>query len=131
MYKMVLKSRVRRTKSKVNTIYTSVFSKPDVINELEILHEEYVLIPGDIACNNIVFLCKAHYYNCILNELGINWTFCNPTYTPTAYSKDEILQNHRSVLDTFNIPVNGMDRYELPYLYRIPKLHKNFTKKYI
>jgi hypothetical protein len=29
-----------------------------------------------------------------------------------------------SVLDTFNIPVNEMDKYELPYLYWIPKLHK-------
>jgi hypothetical protein len=38
-------------------------------------------------------------------------------YTPTAHSKGEILQNHRSVVDTFNIPVNGMDEYELPYLY--------------
>jgi hypothetical protein len=66
---------------------------------------------------NIVFVCKAHYYNCVLNELGINSTFGNPTYTPTALSKDEILQNHRSVLDTFNIPANGMNEFELPYLY--------------
>jgi hypothetical protein len=40
-------------------------------------------------------LCKAHYYNCILSELGINTTFGNSTYTPTALSKDEILQNHK------------------------------------
>jgi hypothetical protein len=54
-------------------------------------------------------------------EFGINSTFGNPDYTPTAHSIDEI----RSVLDTFNIQVNGMDRYELPYLYRILKLHKS------
>jgi hypothetical protein len=47
---------------------------------------------------------------------------------PTAHTKDEILQNHRSVLDTFNTPVNEMDKYELPYLYSIPKLHKTLTK---
>ena len=40
-----------------------------MINELDRLHEEYVLVPADKACNNIVFVCKAHYYNCILNEL--------------------------------------------------------------
>ena len=73
----------------------------------------------------LVFVCKAHYYNCILNELGINSTFGNHTYTPTALSKDELLQNHASVLNTFNIPANGMDEYELPYQYWIPKLHKN------
>jgi hypothetical protein len=57
------------------------------------------LVPADKASNSIVFFGKAHYYNCILNELGINSTLDNPTYTPTPLSKDEILQNHRSVLD--------------------------------
>jgi hypothetical protein len=118
----ISKSRIRN----METIYPSVFSKPEVRNELERLHEEFVLVPVDKTCNNIVFDCKARYYNCILNELGINSTFGNSTYTPTTLSKDEILQNHRSVLDTFNIhvPVNGMNEFELPYLYWIPKLHK-------
>jgi hypothetical protein len=84
------------------------------------------LVPADKACNNIVFVCKAHYYKCILNESGINSTFDNPTYPPTALSKDEILQNHRSVLDTSNIPINGMNEFELPYLYYTGFL--NFTK---
>ena len=109
-----------------------MFSKPEVIKELDRLHKEYVLVPADKASNNIVFVCKAHYYNCILNELGINSTFGNHTYTPTALSKDEILQNHASGLDTFNITVNGSDEYELPYLYWIPKLHKNpYKQRYI
>jgi hypothetical protein len=120
----MLKSRIRNIKSKVRTIYPSVFSTPEVRNELERLHEEFVLVPADKASNNIGFVCKAHYYNCILNELGINSTFGNPTYTPTVLSKDEILQNHRSVLDKFNIPTNRMNEFELPYLYWIPKLHK-------
>jgi hypothetical protein len=47
-------------------------------------HEKFVLVPADKVCNNIVFVCKAHYYNCILNELGIITTFDNPTYTPIA-----------------------------------------------
>jgi hypothetical protein len=69
---------------------------------------------------------------CILSELGIGSTFGNPTYTLTAHSNDEILQNHRSVLDTFNILVNGMDEYELPYLYWFPKLHKYpYKQRYI
>ncbi|XP_055999877.1 uncharacterized protein LOC130046520 isoform X1 [Ostrea edulis] len=97
----ILKSRIRHMKTKVRTIYPSVFSKPEVIKELDRLHEEYVLVPADKASNNIVFVCKAHYYNCILNELGISSTFGNHTFTPTALSKDEILQNHASVLDTF------------------------------
>jgi hypothetical protein len=84
--KGMLKSRIRNIKSKVRTIYPSVFSKPEVRNELERLHEEFVLVPADKATKNIVFVCKSHYCNCILNELGINSTFDNPTYTPTALS---------------------------------------------
>jgi hypothetical protein len=66
------------------------------------------------------------------NELSINSTFGNLTYTPSSLSKNEILQNLRSVLDTFNISVNGMNEFELPYLYRILKLHKNpYKHRYI
>jgi hypothetical protein len=75
---------------------------------------------------------KAHYYNGILNELSINSTSVNPTYTPTALSKDEILQNHRSVFDTSNIKVNGINAFELPYIYWIPNLHQNpYKHRYI
>jgi hypothetical protein len=82
----ILKSRIRNIKSKARTISPSVFSKPEVINELEWLHEEYVLVLANKACK-IVFVCKAHYYNCIWNEFGTNSTFGNPTYTPTIHSK--------------------------------------------
>ena len=52
----ILKSRIRNIKTKVRTIYHSVFSEPEVRNELEIPHEEFVLVPADKACNNIVFV---------------------------------------------------------------------------
>ncbi|XP_056012425.1 uncharacterized protein LOC125681516 [Ostrea edulis] len=57
----ILKSRIRHMKTKVRTIYPSVFSKPEVIKELDRLHEEYVLLPAEKASNNIVFVCKAHH----------------------------------------------------------------------
>ena len=50
----ILKSRIRHIRRKVRTIYPSVFRKPEVINELDRLHEEYVLVPADKVCNNIV-----------------------------------------------------------------------------
>ena len=48
----------------------------------------------------------------------------NPTYNLTAMSKDEILQNHHSVMLTFGISLPEED-IDLPKLYWIPKLHKN------
>ena len=55
----------------------------------------------------------------------------NPTYTATTFSESEVLDNHTSVLSSFGISVNS-DSLELPYLYWIPKLHKNpYKQRYI
>ena len=75
----------------MRTIYPSVFKKPEVVNELHRLHENFLLVPADKASNNIVFVCKSHYYTCLLNELGFTSTPGNPTYTPSNLTKDEIL----------------------------------------
>ena len=88
------------------------------------------MVHADKADNNNVFGCKAYYYNCILNEFGINSTCGTRTYTATALSKNKILQNHISVLNKFKIPVNETDRFELPYLYWIPKLKKKTLQRY-
>ena len=55
----------------------------------------------------------------------------NPTNNLTAMSKDEILQNHHSVMLTFGISLPEEDIY-LPKLYWISKLHKNpYKQRYI
>jgi hypothetical protein len=61
--------------------------------------------------------------------LDIKYTIGNRTYTPTAFSKDEILQNHASCLNTLNIPGHVDDDYKLSYLYWILKLHKTSYKQ--
>jgi hypothetical protein len=81
----------------IRTIYPSVFKKPEGVNKLRRLHDNFVLVPADKASNNIVLVCKKYYYECLLNELGITSTSGNPTYTPTNLTKDEVLQNHLSV----------------------------------
>ena len=81
-------------------------------------------IPADKASNNIVFVCKSYYFECLIKELGINNnTSSNTTYKPTSFDKDEILANHRSFMTSLNI-TSGKESEDLPYLYWIPKLHK-------
>lgn len=46
---------------------------------------QFLLVPADKAGNNIV--CKAHYMNCILEELGFKSASGNPTYTQSSLSK--------------------------------------------
>jgi hypothetical protein len=115
----------------MRTIYPSVFTKPELVNELRRLHDNVVLVSADKASNNIVFVCKNYYYECLLNERGFTSTSGNPTYTRTTLTGDEILQNRLSVFNTFNVPKN-QDPFALPYLYWIPKLHKNpYKERYI
>jgi hypothetical protein len=105
--------------------------KQEVVNELRKLHDNFLLVPADKASNNIVFVCKNYYYECLLNGMGFTSTSGNPTYTRTNLTRDEILQNYLSVLNTFDIPKN-QDLFDLPYLYWILKIHNNpYKQRYI
>ena len=53
----------------------------------------------DKATDNIVFVCKSH----LIKALGFDNQLGNPTYTPMTLTKEEILDNHMSVLDSFGI----------------------------
>ena len=67
----------------------------------------------------------------LMEELGMSTMTGNPTYNLTAMSKEEILQNHHSVMLTFGISLPEED-IDLPKLYWIPKLHKNpYKQRYI
>ena len=64
----------------------------EAVKCLSSLHDKYVIVPVDKASNNIVFVCKSYYFECLFNELGINNnTSSNTTYKPTSFDKDEIL----------------------------------------
>ena len=109
--------------------HESVFDDQDVAAELAEIHEKFVVVPANKASNNIVFVCKTHYINCLMEELGMSTMTGNPTYNLTAMSKEEIL--HHSVMLTFGISLPEED-IDLPKLYWIPKLHKNpYMQRYI
>jgi hypothetical protein len=102
---------------------TSNFKDPNVAKHLSLLYDKYVIISADKAPSNIVFVCKSHYIDCLIKELGIDNSLGNPTYTPTTLTKEEMLDNHRSVLCSFGISTKD-EELDLPSLYWIPKLHK-------
>ena len=78
--------------------HESVFNDPDVAAELAEVHEKFVVVPAHNASNNIVFVCKTQNINYLREELGMSTMIGNPTYNLTAMSKEEILQNHHSVM---------------------------------
>ena len=76
-----------------------------------LLYNRYVIVPADKASNNVVFVCKTYYFECIQRELDLDdsISISKSTYQRTAFSKDEILANHRSVLSSFAIDTVGKD----------------------
>ena len=87
----------------MSTRSTSILKEPNVAQHLSLLHDKYVIVSADKAPNNIVFVCKSHYIDCLIKELGIGNSLGNPTYILMTLTKEEILDNHRTVLCSFGI----------------------------
>ena len=92
--------------------------------EFSRLHENFVIVPADKASNNYTFVCKRYYVDILIEELGLHLLPGNPTYNLTDFSALEVLDNHKSVLTSFRIQTTD-EELDLPYIYWIPKMHKN------
>jgi len=101
----LIRKRIFKLSRSMSSKVRFIFNDKDVIDNLTDLHNKYVVVPADIASNNIVFVCKTYYIDCLVNNLGINNNTGNPTYTPTPLSKDEILFNHKSVISFFGLSI--------------------------
>ena len=120
----VLKRRIRRLKHSVNTRHESIFCDSGVVRELSHLHEDFVIVPAHKASNNYTFVWKRYYVSILIEELGLNSLPGNTTYNLTGFSASKVLENRKPVLTSFGIDTNDDELY-LPYIYWIPKMHKN------
>jgi hypothetical protein len=105
--------RIKTVSGFMNTRSTSIFKYPNVAKDMSLLHDKYVIDFVALTPNNIVFVCKSHYIDCLINELGIDNSLGNPTYSLT---KEKILNNHRSVLCSFGISTKDAE-LDLKLLY--------------
>ena len=100
----LVQGRIHVLKTCVNSRPKSVCKDQEAVKCFSSLHDKYVIVPADKASNNIVFVCKSYYYECLIKELGINNnTSGNTTYKPTSFDKDEILANHIFFMTSLNI----------------------------
>ena len=101
----LVQGRIHKLKNCVNSRPMSVFKDQEAVKCLSSLHAKYVIVPADKASNNIVFVRKSYYFECLIKELGMNNnTSSNTTYKPTSFDKNEIIANHRSFMTSLNIP---------------------------
>ena len=77
----LIQIRIKTLSGSMSTRSTSIFKDPNVAKHLSLLHDKFVIVSADKAPNNIVFVCKSHYIDCLIKELGIDNSFENPTYT--------------------------------------------------
>jgi len=100
----------------MSTRATSILKDPNVAKHMSNLHDKCVVVPA----NNIV-LCVNHI-DCLIKEVCIDNSLDNTTYTPTTLTKEEILDNHKSVLCSFLIKAKD-EEIGFQSLYWIPRLY--------
>ena len=100
-----------------------ILRQPDVIQHLEELHQKYVFVPIDKAANNVAIICKRHYVEVILKEVGAN-NSPSDTYSCTSKSKDEIISDNIQYSEHLKLKTSDKD-HDLPVMYWTPKMHKN------
>jgi len=102
---LLIQIRIEKSRRSVSTKPTYVLKDHKVAETLSTIHDKYVVVPADKALNNrhnnSVLVCKKHYIDCLKIELGLDSSQGNPTYTATTLSKEEIIDNHKSVLSSF------------------------------
>ena len=121
-------------KQPVNTRHKSIFCDPEILRGLSRLQENFVIVPADKASNNYMytFVCKRYYVSILIEELWLNSLPGNPTYYGIlqGFFASEVPDNLKSVLTSFGIDTN-VDELDLPYIYWIPKMHKNPIHRFI
>ena len=72
---------------------------------LFLLRDKYVIVSVNKASKNIVFVCKSHYVDCLIKELGIDNSFDNPTYTPYIYLLYLRKRKYWTIIGLFYVPL--------------------------
>lgn len=103
---LLIQIRIRKLKRSMSTKATSAFKYFDLPETMSTIHDKYVIVPTDKTPNNIVLICKKYYIDCLKIELGLDISQSNPTYTASTLSKEEIIDNHMSLLPSFCLSMN-------------------------
>ena len=91
---------------------------------------KYVIVSADKTPNIIVFVCKSHYIDCLIKELGILNSLGNPTSTRRHLQKRKFWE----IIGLFYVPLEFQSKMKnwIYHHHWIPKLHKcPFKQRYI
>ena len=57
------------TQNRMSTKCVSIFKDPVVNSDLSKLHDKFIFVPADKGFNNIVFVCKKYYFQCLIQVI--------------------------------------------------------------
>ena len=106
---------------KINKRKKHVFKSRVHLDNLNKLHENFVLVPADKASNNVIVVCKKYYLDVVIKELNLN-----NTYKEVHNNSVNIISRHLDYMVKNDIDVREQHE-QLPSFYWLRKLHKNLT----
>ena len=98
---------------------------PQILQYLNIIHNNYVLVPIDKASNNIAIVCKRFYIERTMKELGLLDTI-SETYKISNTNPSEIINDNITLCKKFGLTITEK-HHSLPFMFWTPKMHKNPT----
>ena len=127
VFKM-LEQRIYKLQYNPRKVEPEVLKDTECLDFLNTLHSRFVFTPVDKASNNIAVICKKYYIKSVLSEVGLWPNTHSLTYTQLKESsKKEILDLQYGFSNFYNIKDN-FKTSNLPFMYAIPKFHKNPIK---
>lgn len=64
----------------MKTLATLIFIDSNIVKQLFSLHDKCVAVIADKVQNNILFVCKSNYINCLINVRNIDNKLENSKY---------------------------------------------------
>ena len=95
---------------------------------LQDLHDKFVISPIDKAYSNIALTCKWYSIYITTKELGLLPGTSSTTYINLHSTESEVIQDIKDSFPITNFDLLDHEHETLPFIFPIPKLHKNPIK---
>ena len=104
-----------------------IFEQEEVKQYLKKLHDRFVIVPVDKACNNFAIICKSFYIEILMNELGVinqNNILGNEVYQHMSINKENFIKEQEEANKTLGNCLEDENKH-IPLLYWTSKQHKD------